>query len=145
MTPGPVNPAVVETRLSTLSKTLAGIDSLPLETEKDFLLDRRMVAAGESYLFHALVALFDLGRHLLAKGFGIAATECRQVPAELCKAGLLDSDLAEGLTRMAGYRNRMVHFSAEVTPEELYSILTEKVDEIRAVRDAMTSWIRDQA
>ena len=44
---------------------------------------------------------------------------------------------------MAGYRNRIIHFYAEVTPEELYGILTEKLGDVVETLAALTSWVEE--
>jgi uncharacterized protein YutE (UPF0331/DUF86 family) len=119
---------------------LQSIEGLPLASEKDFLHDPDKVAAGESYLRRALEALFDICRHILAKGFAVAPSEYRKVAQELLRVGVLDPELSELLKKMAGYRNRMVHFYDEVTSEELYGILTHHVDHILTVLRAVRGW-----
>ena len=47
------------------------IRALPLSDKEAFFSDRRDVWAAESCLRRALEALLDLGRHILAKGYGI--------------------------------------------------------------------------
>ena len=59
-----------------------GVGSLPLADLQAFTADPRMVAtAGDSYLRRALEALLDLGRHVLAKGFGRAPCRVRPLRA----------------------------------------------------------------
>lgn len=42
---------------------------------------------------------------------------------------------------MAGYRNRLVHFYDEVTPVELYTILTDHIVDVRKLTDALRTWL----
>lgn len=99
---------------------LAGIATLPLASRSEFLADPRMVAAGESFLRRALEALFDLGRHILAKGLAIAAPDYKAIVPALQQQSIIEADLAERMIEMAGYRNRLVHyFYDEVSAEEL--------------------------
>ena len=97
---------------------LDGIRGLPTESPEAFAADPRTAAAAESYLRRALEALLDLGRHVLAKGFGRGVAEYKEVPAELLKNGVLTPAQAGVLREMAGYRNRMVHFYDEVEAHE---------------------------
>lgn len=136
-----ISAKTVATKVEQIETMLRGIASLPLESEEVFLADPRMVAAGESFLRRALEALLDLGRHILAKGFSIAAVEYKTIPIELGKAGVLSPKLAELLTKMAGYRNRLVHFYEEVTPDELYELLKHHVDDIEGCVAALTGWL----
>jgi len=52
----------------------------------------------------------DLGRHVLAKGFAVAPAEYKEVADELIRVGVLPEQDGALLRKMAGYRNRPVHF-----------------------------------
>lgn len=143
MTRGSIREQVVAAKVETIEEMLRSIATLPLESEEAFLADPRMVAAGESFLRRALEALLDLGRHLLAKGFGIAAAEYKSIPQHLEESGVLSRDLAARLSEMAGYRNRLVHFYDEVTPAELYRILTGHLAGVTTIRQALRRWLEE--
>jgi len=64
------------------------VRSLPLNSLEDFGEDPRTPAAAESYLRRCLEALLDLGRHILAKGFGRAAAEYKVIADELKAVGV---------------------------------------------------------
>jgi uncharacterized protein YutE (UPF0331/DUF86 family) len=141
MVPGLISKKIVSTKLETIAEMLAGVDSLPLESFKDFSRDPRMIAAGESYLRRALEAVLDLGRHVLAKGFGLAVPEYAAIAEQLGSQNVLSAGPAADLKRMAGYRNRMVHEYDVVTPPELYIILSQRMVELEGVVDAIRSWL----
>ncbi|MBI3981631.1 MAG: DUF86 domain-containing protein [Gemmatimonadetes bacterium] len=121
---------------------LDGLRNLPLESSAVFEADERNIAAAESYVRRALEALLDLGRHVLAKGFGRAPTEYKEIADGLIDAGVLDKERGRLLREMAGYRNRLVHFYDEVTRPELYQICTQRVRDVETVMEAILSWIR---
>jgi len=75
MTPGKISKEVVSERVSLIQEMIEGIKELPSKNRQEFLGDKRNVAAAESYLRRSLEALLDLGRHILAKGFGYPTTE----------------------------------------------------------------------
>jgi uncharacterized protein YutE (UPF0331/DUF86 family) len=141
MSPGKIRAGVIADRTAVVRRMLDGIASLPLGHEQEFLADPRMVAAGESFLRRGLEALFDIGRHLLAKGFAEPAVEYKEIADRLGAHGVLDAARVARLRAMAGYRNRLVHFYAEVTPAELYRILTGHSDDVRDLLDALRGWI----
>jgi hypothetical protein len=58
---------------------LAALRALPLSSYEQFAADPRNPAAAESFLRRGLEALLDLGRHVLAKRFGRATTEYREI------------------------------------------------------------------
>jgi len=95
---------------------------LPLASYDEFVAYTRNAAAAEPYLGRALESIFDLGRHILAKGFAIVPTEYKEIASALVKQGVLSEGEERILRPMAGYRNRMVHFYDEIGTNELYSI-----------------------
>ena len=140
MSPGAIRASVVSDRAAIIGQMLAGVASLPLGSEAEFLADPRMVAAGESFLRRGLEALFDIGRHVLAKGFGDPAADYKAIAQRLGDHSVIEPSQVERLRAMAGYRNRLVHFYDEVTPAELYRILTDHVGELRDTLDALRAW-----
>jgi uncharacterized protein YutE (UPF0331/DUF86 family) len=141
VTPSKIRATVVADKAELIARMLEGIAQLPLASEAEFLADPRMLAAGESFLRRSLEALFDIGRHILAKGFGEPTAEYKDIARRLGQRGVLTIDHTERLVRMAGYRNRLVHFYDEVTAEELYRILTLHLHDVRASLDALRKWI----
>jgi uncharacterized protein YutE (UPF0331/DUF86 family) len=141
MSPGLISRIVVADKVAAIRRMLDGIRSLPLDDLAAFLADPRMVAAGDSYLRRALEALLDLGRHILAKGFGRAPAEYAEVARQLGEVGVVDSVRAARLILMARYRNRMVHFYDEITDEELYRILTGELGDIEDLVAAVIGWL----
>ena len=141
MSPGSISRVVVADKISLARRMLAGIGTLPLDSLAAFTADPRMVAAADSYLRRALEALLDLGRHVLAKGFGRAPTEYAEVARQLGEVGVLDPHLSGRLRLMAGYRNRMVHGYGEITDAELFGILTGQLADVEAVINAISAWL----
>ena len=142
MTPSKIAKRVVADRVNWILRMLEGIESLPLDDFESFIIDKRNVWAAESCLRRALEALMDLGRHILAKGFGEGTSECRQIGSGLETRGVLSAPQAELFRRLAGYRNRMVHFYQEISDEELYSICSSQIGDIKNVTNAVVEWIR---
>ncbi len=91
----------------------------------------------------ALEAMLDLGRHMLAKGFGDAPAEYRQVAVQLGAREVLTSEEAALLAKMAGYRNRMVHFYDRVSEAELYELCTDQLGDLEEVLGGVHRWLHD--
>jgi uncharacterized protein YutE (UPF0331/DUF86 family) len=118
------------------------LQDLRLEEKAAFLSDRHRVAAAESYLRRSLEALFDIGRHILAKEFAIPATEYKEIAKGLFEKNILEAKEADLMRKMAGYRNRMIHFYHEVGPEELHEICLYHIDEIKLLADKLVQWTK---
>jgi uncharacterized protein YutE (UPF0331/DUF86 family) len=141
MMPSRVSRRVIGDRLALVIEILGDIRSLPLADPLQFMQERRNIAAAESYLRRSLEALLDIGRHILAKGFGVGVTEYKEIATRLNQHGVLSAEDANLLHTMAGYRNRMVHFYQEITPEELYNICANQLADIEQIQEAYRRWV----
>jgi uncharacterized protein YutE (UPF0331/DUF86 family) len=141
MSPGLVSERIVTARISWVREMLARVRLLPLGSYEAFAADSRNVAAAESYLRRALEALLDLGRHLLAKGFGVSATEYKEIATRLAEAGVFSVEESAVLTRLAGYRNRLVHFYHEVGDRELHEICSSQLGDVERCVAVFAAWI----
>lgn len=142
MSPGKVRAATVLEKSAQIDAMIRGVKQLPLDSLGSFLDDPRNAASAESYIRRALEALLDLGRHILAKGMGQGPAEYKEAALALQRSGVLDTTQGELMVKMAGYRNRMVHFYDEVSDEELFEIATRRVGEIRGLLEALIAWVR---
>jgi uncharacterized protein YutE (UPF0331/DUF86 family) len=143
MSPGDIDSKVVAQRVFWISQMTDALKDLRLEEKAAFLADRHKVAAAESYLRRALEALFDIGRHILAKRFAYPATEYKEIAKGLSENRVLVEKEAELMRRMAGYRNRMVHFYHEISPEELHEICLFHADEIKFLVEKLLQWTKE--
>ena len=89
MTPMAISKRVVADRLDLIDSFLREIRSLPLENPSGFFADRRNIWSAESCLRRSLEALFDVGRHILAKGFGSGVSEYKEIPLRLQEKAVL--------------------------------------------------------
>lgn len=143
MTPSQIRADVVAERISWIRSMTESARNLPIAGFEEFISDPRNVAAAESYLRRAVEALLDLGRHILSKGFGISVTEYKDIATRLYEQGVLSESQGTLLRRIAGYRNRMVHFYHEVSREELYELCIRHLDDIESLLEALVDWIRN--
>ncbi len=141
MTRAPIKAAIVAERIAFVREMLAAIRRLPLESCGEFKADFRNAAAAESYLRRAIESVFDLGRHILAKGFATAPAEYKETVSALVNHEVLSEEEGRILRPMAGYRNRMVHFYHEIGTEELYGICKNDLVDIERICDAFVKWI----
>lgn len=141
MSPSKIRLKTVAAKAELIREMLAAIETLPLASETEFSADIRMVAAGESFLRRSLEGLLDLGRHVLAKGFGKVVPDYAGVADALAAQGILPPESAAKLRLMARYRNRMVHFYDEILPPELYGILARERGDVEEILTAIQSWL----
>lgn len=129
-----VDKVTVKDRLCRIARSIDRLARLAQVDREAFLEpDSDLPAIAESHLRRSLEAVFDVGRHLLAKqGRADLAREYRSIAVGLVQMGIVPAELQDTLVKMAGYRNRLVHFYHEVSNEELYQVITENLDDLRA-------------
>lgn len=112
-------------------------------SEEDFLSDKRNPPFVESFLRRLLEAIFDIGRHILAKTYGFKELEYKAIAKELGNKEVVTKEISDALLMMAGYRNRMVHFYKEVTPLELYQIVKNNLSDIEQFIKEINAFLKE--
>ena len=137
-----INRTKVVTRLAFIEDACKEMRNLGSAEKEEFLKDKTKVAAVESYLRRSLEALFDIGRHILVhEGWRDYSMEYKSIARGLVEKKIVSDDAKTKLMQMAGYRNRMVHFYDEVTPEELYQIVHEDLKDIEKIIQEIKEYI----
>jgi len=124
-----LNIKLIEDRIGFINKAIVRLRTLSSFEERTFLAGDTPATA-ESYLRRSLEAIFDIGRHIIAKTAGKAAVEYKEIAKALGENGVVSKRLAEKLVLMAGYRNRLIHFYHEVSDTELYLILRDHLNDV---------------
>lgn len=107
-------------------KKLKMLANLPI---KKFGEEDNFIKA-QFYLRRAFEGVFHIGSHILSRIPGGRATEYKEIALKLGEFGIIDKKFAcNNLKAMAGYRNRLTHFYADITPKEIYRILKENLDD----------------
>ena len=140
MSPSKISKRIFLDRAAWVERMVAQIRALPLTDRAIFQADPRNIWAAESCLRRALEAIFDIGRHILARGFGTGVSEYKEISDRLKEKDILTGEQAKLMKILAGYRNRLVHFYHEVSVDELYEICSAQLGDITAIRDALRSW-----
>ena len=141
MTPGALSQRVIADRLALVDALLSEIRLLPLADREAFFADRRNVWTAESCLRRCLEALFDVGRHILAKRYGLGVSEYKEIAIRLQTHGVLSVNEAATMHLLAGYRNRLVHFYHEVSTEELYQVCSRQLGDLEVMQNAYRRWL----
>jgi len=124
-----LNIKLIEDRICFINKAIVRLRNLSSLEERTFL-EGDTPATAESYLRRSLEAIFDIGRHIIAKTAGKTAVEYKEIAKALGENGVVSKRLAEKLILMAGYRNRLIHFYHEVSDAELYLILRDHLKDV---------------
>ncbi len=122
-----INKNLVRERLDLIRAQVFELSRMRGMSLEEFRQPRNSAAA-ESFLRRSLEAVFDIGRHIVAKaGHADLAQEYKSIARGLAETGAVSRDMAEELALMAGYRNRLVHLYYQVGAEELYRIVADRL------------------
>lgn len=132
----------IQDNLNLIGEFLEKLKRLLKLTKDEFLSDERNPAATESFLRRCIEAIFDVGRHILSKSFSFKSLEYKEVAKELGEKGIVSEEYSQTLIKMAGYRNRMVHFYKENLAQELYDILQTELKDIEKFLKEIETFLR---
>lgn len=125
-------------RLDGIQRDIARLQRLAQLPLKTFMADEDTFALAQFYLRQALEGVFHISEHILSHRDGGRAREYKEIARKLGEQGIIDQSFAnEQLVKMAGYRNRLTHFYADITPQEMYQILHEDLADFRAFEQAI--------
>jgi|SRR5690554_667684 uncharacterized protein YutE (UPF0331/DUF86 family) len=140
-----INKTLIEQRLGFILEYHNQLAKFAEKTREEFLADKILVAATESYLRRILESIFDIGRHILAKNTRVdLAQEYKGIAKGLGELKVVNQDLSKKLVQMAGYRNRLVHLYNLVTDEELYNIIKNDLGDIKDFIKYISDYIAKQ-
>jgi len=126
----PLNKQVLISRLEQINRCLNELRKFKRLSPDEFKKGYNF-AISEHFLRRALEAVFDIGSHILSRIPGARATTYKEIAIFLGKKGILPQSFVKNkLLKMAGYRDRLVHFYYEVKEEELCFILQNNLPDI---------------
>lgn len=133
----------IEPRLDGMQKDivlLRQFAQLPFnEFTNDIVVDRAQL-----HLRYALESVFNISSHILSRLPGGRYTEYKEMARKMGEQGIVPRTFAdEVLVKMAGYRNRLTHFYAEVTARELYDILQHHLTDIETFLSYIKAVLQD--
>lgn len=139
-----VDKLLIKQRLVLISQYLIELEELSKLSKTEFI-QKRTAASAESFLRRSLEAIFDIGRHIIARNGGInIALEYKGIAQGLGEKGIISDELKGQLINMAGYRNRLVHLYHQVSDEELYEIVKTNLKDIKEFKEQILEYISQE-
>lgn len=125
----PINKHTVIVKLDEIHRSMEKLKQFKGMTLDEFKSGENF-AVSEHYLRRALEAVFEIGSHILARFPGGKASGYKDIAKKLGDHKIVSSEFAkETLIKMAGYRNRLIHFYSEVTVEEMHQIIQNNLQD----------------
>lgn len=139
-----LNLKLLDEKLAQIRISANRLAKMKIMSREAFLADPDHFAVAEHHFRRSLEAVLDIGRHITAKK-GLGKPEnYRDILELLGRHNVITAEFSKKIQGMAGYRNRLVHGYAYVTPEEIYSLMQEKLDDFAQFCAAVTEYIEAQ-
>jgi uncharacterized protein YutE (UPF0331/DUF86 family) len=140
----PINVQLIEERLREIRDDIKELTFFKGMSLEDFKKGQNFAIA-EHYLRRALQAFIDITTHILSRQPGPKPTGYKEAVLLLGELNIIPEDFAkEKLTKMAGYRNRLVHFYHLVTKEELFNIIQNNLSDLEEFCKYIVEYIPKQ-
>ena len=125
-----INKTVVNERLFIIEGCLNRLRQFQLISLEEFEKGDNFAIA-EHYLRRALEASLEIGTHILSRLPGVKPQSYKDIALLLGENNVLPLDFAkEKFEKMAGFRNRLIHFYPKVTSHELYTIIQNELPDL---------------
>ena len=124
----PLNKEVLQTRISYIEDSVKSLERFKGISYEDFHTNSDNFRIAFYDLHRALEAVMDIGSHILSRIPGARPSSYKDIPRLLEKHKIMPADfVADSLSKMAGYRNRMVHFYGQITEKEIFDIIQDEL------------------
>jgi uncharacterized protein YutE (UPF0331/DUF86 family) len=94
-----------------------------------FILDAKTTNSAKYLLIVASEAALDICNHLVAKKGGRSPEDYADCMTILAELGVLDPDLQTRMSKMARFRNLLVHLYWRVDDREVFRVASERLDD----------------
>lgn len=110
----------------------------PDEVESDEILTGALL----HYIMMAIESILDIGSHILAEDFSVAATSYEEVIRLLGKHNLITADLAKKSEGMGKFRNKLIHEYAEIDFAKVQNYLQHAPEQFEEFDQAFSHYLK---
>ncbi len=107
-----------------------------------FLGDPKTTNSAKYLLIVAAEAALDICNHIAAKKGGRSPQDYADCMAILTELGVLDADLAARLSKMARFRNLLVHLYWQVDDREVFRVMRERLQDFDQYLEAIGRYLK---
>lgn len=142
----PLNLELIEARLDDMKEAVLELEQLREVPMEDFLDEGELyLPAAENYLRKALQAMLKCVSQALSRIPGAKLGEYKENARQLGKFGIISEELTRKVVKMAGYRNRMIHFYYEIAPEEIYEIIQNDLPDLDLFIKEIAQFVKERS
>jgi uncharacterized protein YutE (UPF0331/DUF86 family) len=126
---------------SEILKAVQRLEELKNLSKEEFLSDHHKIGSAKYHLLIAVEGAVDLCNHIIAKNAFRTPENYADTFKVMVENGAFEQDFLETLTKMARFRNRLVHIYWEVDNNEIYNIIQTRLTDIHKFLKAFSVFI----
>ena len=138
-----VDPERIEKLIGSMRAALRLLCELRDLPEAEFVGDAHKQSSAKYNFTAAIEACIDIGSHVISRGRLRAPEDYADTFEVLAEAGIVKTDFANELKKMARFRNRLVHLYWDVDLQELRSILETRLGDFETFIAAIGAYLKD--
>ena len=128
--------------VSELRKSVARLRELARLPEDTFLQDPDKIGSSKYHFIVAIESTIDMCNHIIARNGYRVPEDYADTFRVLGEVGALEDGFANELTKMARFRNRLVHLYWEVDDQQVYEIVRSRLDDFKTFLDAVSVFLK---
>ncbi len=122
-----VDPERVEKLIGSMRESVRILHEIKASSEAEFKGDIHRQSSAKYNFIVAIEAAIDIANHLISKRGFRAPEDYADTFRVLADAGVLETNFAFELEKMARFRNRLVHIYWDVDVAEIWNILQSRL------------------
>jgi len=125
-----INEIVIRERLKHVREGLENLKKFLKVSEKEFLKDKKLIGAVKYEIIKTFEAISSICSHIIVKRFKIRVSSYAECFEILKEKEILSETLSENLSKMAKFRNLIIHMYQKVDDKKVYEILKNGIKDI---------------
>jgi uncharacterized protein YutE (UPF0331/DUF86 family) len=138
---GLVDREIVATRLSRLRDSVRHLAEIAALDRDTYLRGPYWTVLGERYLHVSIEAMLDTANHIIAAQGFRKPLQLRDCFAILGEEQVIPQGFARDILPMVGLRNRLVHVYSEIDHEQIYEMLTTRLDDLETYARHIVAYV----
>lgn len=121
---------LIDSKISQIKKYLTILENYQNYDKETISRDVTLTGAVERYLYLIAQATIDLAEMTVSRRNLRKPSTFSETFEILTEAGIIDSDLAEKMIKLAGFRNILAHDYTIIDTDIVYDVLTNRLKDI---------------
>jgi len=124
-----VNREIILSRIDKVNQYVSFLKGVSKYSVTQFISDPLIYGSTERFLHLAIESVLDIGNHIIADRNYQKPESNKQIFEILHQNQVIDTDLLPGLSRMAQFRNILVHDYMKLDREVVYNVVTTNLSD----------------